>query len=165
MLDFEDNRWNDMQGGYRVAYDPRPALARLEEGRDIEAAWKELWNELHHQGDVGEASYAAVPHLLRIYESGEEAHWNTLALVGLIELLRGKGRNPDVPPFLQDSYQAAWKKVPVLAIRDLELARDKATLQTALGTLALARGLPGAGHVLLMYTEDELHEIIERHSI
>jgi hypothetical protein len=28
-----------------------------------EADWNILWDDLHHQGDVGEASYAVVPYL------------------------------------------------------------------------------------------------------
>lgn len=61
-MDFDDIGWAGLLGGYRVPYDPRNALRRLE-GGDAEAAWQELWAELYHQGDVGEASYAAVPHL------------------------------------------------------------------------------------------------------
>jgi hypothetical protein len=33
----------------------------LQSNTDSSKAWDELWNELHHQRDVGEASYAAVP--------------------------------------------------------------------------------------------------------
>jgi len=44
----------------------RAGLQRLAAGMDRDAAWAELWQGLHHQGDVCEASYAAVPHLVRI---------------------------------------------------------------------------------------------------
>ena len=53
----DDDRWHKLRGGYKVEYDPRPALKRLISKTEIEAAWHELWEELHHQGDVGEASY------------------------------------------------------------------------------------------------------------
>lgn len=59
-----------MEGGYRLPYDPRPALDRLATV-DVAAAWAELWQELYHQGDVGEASYAAVPELVRLHRAGE----------------------------------------------------------------------------------------------
>jgi hypothetical protein len=39
--------------------------AQMEGG---ELVWDELCNELHHQGDVGLASYAAIPQLVRISE-------------------------------------------------------------------------------------------------
>jgi hypothetical protein len=67
MLDFDDSRWKGLKGGYRIPYDPRPVLRNLEEGKDLSDAWSELWDELHHQGDVDVASYAAVPHLVRIH--------------------------------------------------------------------------------------------------
>jgi hypothetical protein len=82
MLDLSDLRWRQLEGGYRVHYDPRPALARLEQGADASQAWSESWQELHHQGDVGTASYAAVPHLLRVHGTRDVADWNTYAMPG-----------------------------------------------------------------------------------
>jgi hypothetical protein len=61
MLDLDDKRWEDLKGGYRIRFDPRPLLLKLESGTDSEVVWRELWGGLYHQGDVGEASYAAVP--------------------------------------------------------------------------------------------------------
>ena len=66
MLSLDDNRWTTMRGGYKMPFDPRPLFARLETGLETQTVWSELWNEPHHQGDVDEASYAAVPHLVRI---------------------------------------------------------------------------------------------------
>ncbi|HEY0686085.1 MAG TPA: hypothetical protein VGD45_27325 [Steroidobacter sp.] len=66
MMSLDDERWRQLKGGYRVTYDPSGALKLLESGVDV---WGELWDELHHQGDVDVASYAAVPHLVRIATS------------------------------------------------------------------------------------------------
>ena len=77
MLSLDDNRWNNLTGGYRIQFDPRPLLAKLESGRDTATNWHELWDELHHQGDVGEASYASVPHLVRIHRKWGLVDWNT----------------------------------------------------------------------------------------
>ena len=38
----EDGRWSTAAGGYRIPYDPRPALRILDDGGDAEAAWREL---------------------------------------------------------------------------------------------------------------------------
>ena len=62
-----DRYWGELQGGYQVPYDPRPALAKLKRNVRDESAWKELWQELYHQGDIGSASYAAIPHLVALY--------------------------------------------------------------------------------------------------
>ena len=76
-MDLNDARWSELKGGYRIAYDPPPALAKLERDAGDAEAWEELWNELHHQGDVGEASYASVPELVRIHREHEGRGWNT----------------------------------------------------------------------------------------
>ena len=69
MLSLNDERWQNLDGGYRTQFDPTSLLSQLESGQGSKAAWHELWEGLHHQGDVGEASYAAVPHLVRIYRA------------------------------------------------------------------------------------------------
>src|SRR5260370_516086 len=107
-LDFNDERWTGLVGGYRTPYDPRPALRSLEQRTGVEEAWQELCTELYHQGDVGEASYAAVPHLVRIYEEQGIPDWNTYALVATIEEARQVGKNPDLPSYLCDAYEEAW---------------------------------------------------------
>jgi predicted N-acyltransferase len=66
MLSFDDERWNHLTGGYKTPFDARPFLRRLENQQDTETAWQELWEELHDQVDVGDASYAAIPELLRV---------------------------------------------------------------------------------------------------
>jgi hypothetical protein len=53
MLALTDKRWQQMRGGYGVPYDASVPLAKLAAGQ---AVWDELWNELHHQGDLGEAA-------------------------------------------------------------------------------------------------------------
>jgi hypothetical protein len=84
MLSFKDERWTKLLGGYRMAFDPRSALQNLESNLRVKEAWHELWEELHHQGDVGEASYAAVPHLVRIYRERGAIDWNTYAIVAVM---------------------------------------------------------------------------------
>jgi hypothetical protein len=67
MISLEDVRWSNMSGGYGTPLDPRPLLERLGADSNTTEVWQELWDELHHQGDVGEASFAAVPFLVRSY--------------------------------------------------------------------------------------------------
>jgi hypothetical protein len=76
-MELNDPRWASLKGGYGVPFDPRPALFQLADGTDIQGAWGQLWDGLHHQGDVGEASYACVPHLVRIHEARGMPDWNT----------------------------------------------------------------------------------------
>src|SRR5215469_16999620 len=97
MLSFNDERWNNLTGGYKTLFDPRPALRRLESQQDTAVAWEELWRELHHQGDVGPASYAAIPELVRIHRATNIAHWHLYAMAAIIELARTESQNPEPP--------------------------------------------------------------------
>ena len=59
-----EDEWAKMLGGYKVPYDPRPAISRLASDTTNERAWNKLFENLHHQGDIGEASSASVPILV-----------------------------------------------------------------------------------------------------
>ena len=158
MLPFDDPRWAVMLGGYRVPYDPRPALRMLEDGGDAKAVWDELWNELHHQGDVDLASYAAVPHLLRIHITNDLADWNTYSLMEVIEWRRGTGDNPAVPDWLIEGYEQAWQDVVEAALLDLLRSSEENLNRCALGVVAMSRGLRRAGHLIVDLSEEEIAE-------
>ncbi len=159
----EDIDWTRLSGGYRVLYDPRNALGRLESGEDIQAAWKELWSELYHQGDVGDASYAAVPHLVRIHESSGTADWNTYALIAAIEHARHNGRNPQLSESLRQAYEAAWLQLVEMGLRNLKTATDASLVASIIGVVAMGKNLPSIGYFAVMLTEDERAEILENH--
>src|SRR5471030_2667579 len=106
MLEASSPLWSQLRGGYRVPYDPRPAIQRLEAAEDP-AAWDELWDQLHHQGDVGEASYAAVPLLVELESRRRTSGWRFLALLATIETQRHGKRNPPVPEWLSAEYRLA----------------------------------------------------------
>src|SRR5437588_9974665 len=88
MLPLDDPRWQSYAGGYGGPYDASVPLRRLfEQGASAEL-WDELWQELHHQGAVGPASFAAVPWLLDYARRSHELDWNAFGLIAVIELER-----------------------------------------------------------------------------
>jgi hypothetical protein len=113
MLSLGDPKWKKLKGGYREPYDPSQALWRLERDR---GPWDELWEELHHQGDVGESSYATVAHLVRIVKGWPERDWNFYGLISTIEMERHRKGNPPIPDWLSDSYELAWRESFELAL-------------------------------------------------
>lgn len=159
MASAEDDRWANLTGGYRTKYDPRPALQKLELGSDAKAAWEELWEELHHQGDVGEASYAAVPRLVEIYRKHPTLDWNTYALVSIIELARTEPGNPAVPDWLSTHYFNAIGQLAKLGAAEFFRTDDPDAQRSVLSVMALARGLRTHAHFLINYSGDELREI------
>ena len=116
----------------------------------------ELWEELHHQGDVGEASYAAVPHLVRIHSKRRLDEWNTYALVAVIELARGKGKNPKVPEWLKEEYFSAIQDLAKLGSTEILQAKDPEDVRAILSIIALAKGARTHARFLLEYSEEEM---------
>lgn len=159
MLPLSDPRWRVLRGGYKVPYDASVALAQLERGENV---WDELWQELHHQGDVGDASYAAVPHLVRIAGTFSQRDWNLYGLVSTIEIERHRKSNPPLPEWLAESYRAAWQQLLTVALGDLRDSQDGPTLRSILGAVALAKGDLKLG-ALVSYSDDsEITEILEQ---
>jgi hypothetical protein len=154
MLALDDPRWADLKGGYRILYDPRPALRLLEVEEHADGAWAELWQELHHQGDVGEASYAALPHLVRICRARQVPDWNIYGLASVIEECRQAGHNPPVPEWLHGGYTEAWRDLIRLGAREFPDADEPGLVLCILATLAAGKGHLTITRVAMMEEED-----------
>jgi hypothetical protein len=134
----------------------------LEAGQDNESTWHELWNELHHQGDVGEASYASVPHLVEIHRKSGVVGWNTYAIVAVIELARENGNNPGVPHWLEEDYLRAIRELAEIGAAEIWHTEEPEAVRAILSVLAIAKGLRTHGRFLVEYSEDELLDIESR---
>lgn len=148
-----------MHGGYHRPTDIRPLLQRLATDTDVRPVWNELWNELHHQGDVGEASYAAVPHLVRIHRLRDLLDWNTYALVATIEVARDSTGNPPLPDWLRTGYTAALRQLGETSLVDLPRFTNPETVRALLAIVALWKGARTYGRMLIEFTEDEVLEL------
>lgn len=142
-----------------MPFDPRPLFAKLQANHDVKAVWDELWNELHHQGDVGEASYAAVPHLVRIHRERGVTDWNTYAIVATIELARDSGKNPPVPDWLEPAYDNAIQELADVGRAELGVVSDEETIRCILAILAIAKGARVYGRLLADFSEEEVLEL------
>ena len=158
MLPLNDPRWKELDGGYRIPFDASVPLKAMEAGADV---WSELWDELHHQGDLGLASYAAVPHLVRIAAAASFRNWNLYALVSTIEIERHRKSNPAIPTYLKDSYFSAWSKLLELAVTDLKSNADEITLRSILAAIALAKGDLKLGALIAYFDTSEIEQMLE----
>ena len=157
------DNWENLEGGYRARFDPRPQLRNLEIGKDVRQAWHELWEELHHQGDVGVASYAAVPQIVRIYKSRDyRSGWDTFAIVATIELARDNPQNPAVPKWLEEDYFEAIRDLGTIAAVQILRSTDLEESRAILSILALSRGARTHARFLLNYSGEELLEMERR---
>ncbi len=137
MLPLDDPRWQSYESGYRLLYDASVPLRQLlEHGASVEL-WDELWQELHHQGDLGSASYAAVPYLLKYAEHSPKLDWNVFGLIATIELTRP--RNSPVPAELTEAYFSAIRSIPVVVGTHPDHAWDAVATRSIVSCIALAR--------------------------
>nr|WP_246748589.1 hypothetical protein [Rhizobium setariae] len=131
-----------------------PALRRLETG-DVDAAWKELWNNLHHQGDVGTASYAAVPEIVRIAVELDFRDWNAYALVATIDECRLDDGNPELSPSAGMPYFAALTKLAEKGASEILASDDALLTRSILAVLAFAKGASHVGSFALLATDEQ----------
>lgn len=158
-MDLDDAGWTCLQGADRRPYDPRDALRAVERGEATEPVWEELWGKLYHRGEVGEASYAAVPHLVRIHATRRVPDWNTYALSAAIELARQNEHNPDLPESFRDAYQTAWRRLIELGLGELETAGDPRLVSGVIAVVAIGKGQFELGHFALL-TSDQRAKIL-----
>jgi hypothetical protein len=161
MISDNDPRWATLEGGYRVPYDPRPAVERLRTQPDDARAWEDLWENLHHQGDLGVASYAAVVALARLRESTLLPSGQLFGLVSTIEVERHRRTNPPVPDWLMTDYTGAWRILLDCALREVKSSTDPHVLQSALAVVGLAKGLIAVGALLWYHDRTTLREYLE----
>jgi hypothetical protein len=122
----------------------------------------ELWNELHHQGDVGLASYLSVPHIIRISKEKRLLNYNIFGLISTIEIERHDG-NPKLPAEFEDSYFDSLKNgIPELVEMCLNDNWDLTLTSTILSVLAISKGhIEMAKAISKMDDQDVTSEFLE----
>lgn len=164
-LDLGDPKWEALEGGYKgTEYNASMALKRLElanGAEEIKIIYKELWDELHHQGDVGLASYYAVPHLVRIAYEKQYVDYNVLGLVSVIEIQRHKD-NPPLPKTLYPAFNEAITNLGELALLAINQPWNLDLASSALSAIALSKGqIKLANAIQNMDSEDVIDEFLE----
>ena len=159
-MDDLDERWDGLTGGYRTPYDPRRALRSITADGDAAAAWKELWQELHHQGGVGEASYVSIVLLARWVAEKGVRDWNPYALAVTIEEARGKGENPSMPAWLAGQYAIAWEQLFNTALTVLPAADTEELICSLVAVLAIHKRQPMLARMAIL-TEAARQEMLD----
>ena len=121
-MTLNDDLWKTLEGGYRTIYDVSTPLRQLEAAVDkekIKEIFHELWDRLHHQGDVGVASYLALPQLVRIGKSKGLFDWNLLALCSVIEQQRHISYNPPLPAEFSEYYESGLKELKQFVLTNI----------------------------------------------
>lgn len=154
----ETSDWSGLTDAYGRAYDPRSALLTITQANPDEA-YEELWERVHHQGDLGTAAYAIVPELVRLVSLASMPDWRAYALIATIEERRPTPGSPSMPSWLSVPYQQAMNDVVEPALKHLQAAKDDLDVRSLLAAIAQAKGQRTVGAITL-WSEDEREEAL-----
>lgn len=118
--------------------------------------WDDLWLNLHHQGDVGTASYVAMVYLFKLRQEKVLFDWNFYALLATIETQRHKNSNPPLPEWLVSDYQSVWRKITAFCVEDMLKAKGASELRVYLTIIALAKDELKLGELLITIDDDQI---------
>ena len=145
MLSLDSPRWAELQHAYGNAANIPKLLEQLTpttSGPWNAEPWYSLWSALAHQGDVYTASFAAVPHIISIWESSPlSVSFDFLSFPAWVEVCRIE-KSIDVPDDLAEAYFAAVRRMPKLVCAALDRRWDRDFLISAISALAVGKGFP-----------------------
>lgn len=162
-MDFAAINWSALEGAYKLPYDPSRAFKQLTyatSSEEIQTAFAGLWDNLHHQGEVGTASYVAVPELVRLCLDKKSLDWNFISLCVLIESCRLDERNPEVPAEFAQEYFDALANFERYLLVNFKNITDQHALRCTLALFAILHGQPGLGKAIHLLDEELLHEFL-----
>jgi len=164
MLSLASARWSELQHAYGAATDvPRllEQLATLPDSGGERQPWFSLWSALAHQGDVYDASFAAVPHVVQALASAPlragAVYFQFPAWVEVCRIRNGV----DIPGDLSGPYFAALSRLPSLVAAASAREWDADFLQCALSAIAAAKGAADIAEIALELTPPVAAEMLE----
>jgi hypothetical protein len=166
MLQLDSPKWSELRHAYGSAADIPAMLHELEQFPPHDGSeappYFMLWSSLCHQGDVYTASYAAVPHIIRVLASAPaRAHWDFFLLPACIEIARTGGRGPEIPAEFRDDYFTALRRIPALAGAAAESPWDEGFCRTVTAAIAVAKGQSALGEAILELDSDTVKKFME----
>ena len=165
MLTLDSDRWDGLDQAYGRAGDvPRvlTALESLDDPGQRKALWFALWRMLCQQGNVFTASYAAVPHLLRIGSAFPfSERIGAIHLVCRVELLRRTPAAPPVPDDLVASYADAIDGLPTIVSGCTNEFWEIDVAQILAAALVIGKRQGALGALILELGNDEQHQEAE----
>lgn len=163
-MDLDHPIWQTLKSGYRLPYNASWPLRKLRESAKpdvIQAVFDDLWENLHHQGDVDTASYLAVTQLLSICMEKNSFDWNYIGLCVVIENCRLDKQNPELPEEFQDLYFDSLSRFEKYLLLNFKNISDRNSIRLALSLFATLNGQPELGKAIELLDEDLLTEFLE----
>lgn len=163
-LPLDSPRWGELEHAYGKASDIPELLSQLEtvppsiEDRE---PWFSLWSALAHQNDVYPASFAAVPHVVRILATAPlTADFSYFLFPAVVEISRQEKQFP-IAEDLQADYLAALAALPRLVALASARDWDQYFLACALSAVAAAKGFGTVAKAALEMTPEVAEEFMD----
>jgi hypothetical protein len=146
-------------------------LQKLEAGESVFPAGEprqgndtfwELFEDIYHQGMIWVTSYAAVPHIVRIFRQNNWFDWRLFLIVSSIEEARHNSENPPLPEELKEDYEKALHELFLYAAQNAEqlLKWGKPEALCFFISAAFSLGLTTQGLLIARFGDDEEAEQI-----
>jgi len=165
-MDLDNSIWSTLEGGYKIPYNASRPLRKLRDATqqdEIKNIFTELWDNLHHQGDVGIASYLAIPHIVSICINKRSLDWNFIGLCVLIENCRLEDHNPELPKEYEHIYFDSLTKFEKYLLLNFKSITDRTALRLTLALFATVNGQPSLGRAIEILDDDVLSELLEKY--
>ncbi len=163
-MDLDHPIWSTLKNGYHLPYNASWALRRLKESAKpdvIQTVFDDLWENLHHQGDVDTASYLAVTQLVSLCMEKNSFDWNYIGLCVVIENCRLEKQNPELPDEFQDLYFDSLSRFEKYLLLNFKNISDRKSVRLALSLFATLNGQPELGKAIELLDEDQLTEFLD----
>lgn len=163
-LALDSPRWGELEHAYGQASDIPDLLRQLEtlpSGGNNDEPWFSLWSALAHQGDVYSATFAAVPHVVRVLATSPRTAGIAYFQFPAVAEAWRQQKNVAIPDDLRAHYLAALAALPSLVALAAEREWDGEFLACALSAIAAAKGFGNVAEAVVEMTPDVADEFTE----
>jgi hypothetical protein len=164
MLSLESPEWANLHHAYGPASDIPRLLRQLNTLPIADGnaePWFSIWSALAHQGDVYTASFAAVPHVVRVLSTAPAmASYSYFQFPAWVEICRRR-HNLCVPDDLAPDYFEALNKLPKLVGAAAVHEWDGDFLTAAMSALAVGKGFSDVAEAALELSPDVAEEFLK----
>jgi hypothetical protein len=166
MPSLDSPAWQHLLHAYGPTTDVPDLLRQLAESLGPHLSYKDepwysLWLSLCHQGDVYIASYAAVPHILRIaLLTKGPIDSSFFQLPACVEIARASGRGPALSRDSADAYLNALVTTPDCVHAHSAESWDEGMAQCVAAALAVSKNHTRLANAIVMLDPDMMGKII-----
>lgn len=167
VLSLDDRDWGRLEHAYGPASDIPDLLRQLERdtrptAKSQAEPWHSLWSSLCHQDKVYTASYATVPHIVRIcLDARGPIDFCFFQLPACVEIARANGRGPPIPAALSAPYDTALRQLHECAFKHAADEWDQSMALCVTAALAVAKGQIIVAEAIINLDSDIMRRIIK----